>query len=378
VLAAAALGLSWYVYAPVQVVPVLAALVTALHALYVRPWTRRGVLTSLLALVTFAAVSAPALADFWARGRLIPIRTSYEEDRGAALLDPARVLALSGLELRQLFVKTSDPWFDRSGGGLGATEAALLLPGLALIASRLKAARARDRSVLLLTAVPLSFLPGVFAPDESFRRLFLCAAFVLVIAAAAIAGALEAAAQAGGSRIVLATAIGAAAFGYTAVNTRVYFDDVDVHESSSHIYHRGMADLVAAELGRRFTTIVVGSESEVADPERYVALAGYEKLASQAAKGQRVSDLYRVVPAAVLAEPGRLQEAVARGGLLVAEDSVLTGTEAGRELAAALRDRLPVRRIEHHGERGPQPWTVWELGEGSEASRPAVGGGLER
>jgi hypothetical protein len=375
VLAAVSLGVSWYVYAPAQILPVLAVLLTLAHALRRRPWRRRGVWIVLVAVATFAAVSLPAIVDFAARGRLIPIRSSYEDQQLPSLLNPSRVATLSMTEWRQLFVKTSDAWFARDGGGLGATEAALLLPGLVLLATRWRSERTRDRAVLLLAALPLSLLPAILAPDESFRRLFLAATFILVIASVVIARTITVAAAAGVPRVIVVAAVGATSLAYVAANTHIYFDTVTVHESAAHIYDREMAELVAARLGHQFVTALVRSKDDITDHERYITLAAYERLRKLAEEGKRRADLYAIVPLTDLATPSEVATIVARGGVLVALDDVLSDSAAGRRVAADLRALVPAARVTHHGIPGGQPWTEWWLGGGSTSDGRLLPGG---
>jgi hypothetical protein len=375
VLAAVCLGVSWYVYAPAQILPVLAVILTLAHALRRSPWRGRGAWIVLAAVATFAAVSLPAIVDFAARGRLIPIRSSYQDERLRSLLNPSRVLALSFTEWRQLFVETSDPWFARDGGGLGATEAALLLPGLVLLAVGLRSQHTRDRAVLLLVALPLSSLPAILAPDESFRRLFLAATFTLVIASVVIARTVTMAVAAGVRRVVVIAAVGATSLAYVAANTHIYFDTVTVHESAAHIYDREVADLLAARLGHQFVTVLVRSEDQVTDHERYITLAAYERLGKLAEEGKRRADLYAIVPLTALPTPSAVAAIVARGGVLVALDEVLSDGAAGRTVSAALRTLVPEAAVTHHGTPGGQPWTEWQLGGGSTSDGRLLSGG---
>jgi hypothetical protein len=372
--AGALLGVSWYVYAPAQILPLLAAMVTLVHALRGRPWRRRGALALALGVVTFSAISVPAMLDFAERGRLVPIRSSYEEDKGLALFRPSRVAALAGKELEEAFVRTDDPWFEHDGGGLGAVEAALLLPALVLVAAWLRDDRFRDRSVLILLGLALSLLPAVLAPDESFRRLFLFATFALVLAAVLLGRTLEGA-EAGVPRPLIAGGLAVAAFALAAVNTHVYFDTVDLHESSAHLYHREMAELVNRELGHEFVTIVAASASDAADHERYIALAGYERLQALEGKGIQPADLYRIVPADDLVGAGTAAAILERGGVLVAADAVLTQTAGGREIAAEVASLRPTPRSQHFGTGGGQPWTAWDLGGTSRDGRRLAGNG---
>ena len=363
VLAGATLAAGWYLYGPSQTMPAIAAAVLLSAVLGGPGLLRRHRVPIAAAIAVFALASAPAIADFIARGRLLPVRSSYQDAAGFRFTDARRDLSMVGAELGELFVAADDAWFARPGGGLGAIGTALLVPGLAWCLWAMRQRGDRDSAVLLLAALPVSFLPAALAPDASFRRLFLFATFALLLAAVAIrdlVGALESCGAP--RRLVAALCLGAAAVA-TAAEAHVYFDLCQLPESETHRYHYEMARFAAGDLGERFVTVVVPHEWDVADHERYLTLVGYERLRALAARGRMKAGLYRIVTAAQAEAALRPPAAIAGRGTILAERTLADAAVDGVDLPALVRRDCPACRASARLDaRDPRLFVAWEFG----------------
>jgi hypothetical protein len=165
------------VYSPNQA----GLLVLALFALYKvasRPSIlRRDTWRPAVALAVLLFLSSSPIRSFVQNGRVYPnFRTGYDGERPT--FEAERVRTMTAMAGRQLFVSADDPWFSKPGGGLAFPEAALFLPGALLALGGLFLKRRRDLAVVILLGLPISVIPGVLAPDPSFRRFFLTATVI--------------------------------------------------------------------------------------------------------------------------------------------------------------------------------------------------------
>ncbi len=363
VLGGLTLGAGWYLYAPSQVMPIVFAAVLLTRVTSERLFLRGDLWKAVAALAVFVAISAPAIADFVHRGRVLPVRSSYEDDASFHVINPAKEWSMAKQELRQAFVAAEDPWFGKPGGGLGALEAALFLPGIAWCVVALRRHPEREAGALILAGLASAFLPGALAPDASFRRLFLFATFALLLAAIVLRHFLGWLAATGASRRWLTVVVGAGVAIATAANAHVYFDLCHLYEAEAHAYHYEMAKFVTSQLGTRFVTIVVARDWDAEDHDRYLALVGYEKLESLARHGPKEARLFRVVTVAnagsVLLHPPTLE---GRGAVL-AERFLAEAPFEGVDLASLARGACHgCRAVQHHDDRNGNLFTVWQWG----------------
>jgi len=294
VVCGAALGLSFYVYPaniaiPVTVLPHLLG-VMALR----RGFVRRDGKKALLLVAAFAAVSWGAIAAQLESGLLAPsIRTGYEWTGSLPLNDVARHVAGARDALRQLFVEADDAWFGRPGGGVGAPETALFLLGLGAVVGSLFDARSRAGAALLLLGLPICMVPGILAPDPSFRRFLPALTIALAVAALGLSRVSAQLGSLGVSLGARATAIGVLLTGLALVNVHAYHEVVYVDAEDGSRYETDLALFVRATLGRAYIVIVAPSTSEPND-DRWLQIGAGERLATL---GGPLERWLRIVPA---------------------------------------------------------------------------------
>lgn len=294
VVCGAALGLSFYVYPaniaiPVAVVPHLLGVIA-----FRRGFLGRDGKKLLLLVAAFAAVSWGAIADQLKSGLLAPsIRTGYEWTGSLPLNDVARHAAGARSALRQLFVEADDAWFGRPGGGVGAPETALILLGLGVVVGSLLDARSRAGAALLLLGIPICMVPGILAPDPSFRRFLPALTIALAVAALGLSRVSAQLGSLGVSLGARAAAIGVLLTGLALVNVHAYHEVVYVDAEDGSRYETDLALFVRATLGRAYIVIVAPSTSEPND-DRWLRIGAGERLATI---GGPLERWLRIVPA---------------------------------------------------------------------------------
>jgi hypothetical protein len=358
------LGLSWFVYPPNLVVPIVVGLHLAFLLAFDRAFLRRdawkvGAFALLFGLISYAPVSR-----MLHEGLLKPgARTGYQGTQTIPLADADRSLRMLVAAGRQLFVQVEDPWFGKPGGGLSLTEAALFLPGVLLCAGGLFVRSRRWSSSLVLLALPLSVVPGVLAPQESFRRLLLTATIALLLASLVLSRSVDALGQLGFSKRsrLFVLALLAAAVG--AVNARIYFERVNVDTEEGSISLTEMSKCVKASLGREFVYVYTPPGTASVSGHRYIRLAAYEPLQELSKRGLKREDLYEIVSGAdiltTLKNPRRIQ-----GGFrILAAESVLTKQADGVGLRSAVLEAFPQAVEESIGPAGRHVVRSWRIRE---------------
>lgn len=335
----AALGFSFYVYpANIAIPAVVLPHLLGVMALW-RGFVRRDGKKALLLLAAFVAVSWGAVADQLKGGLLAPsIRTGYEFTGLLPLNDVDRNVAGARNALRQLFVEADDAWFGRPGGGVGAPETALILLGLGVVVGSLLDARSRTGAALLLLGLPLCMVPGILAPDPSFRRFLPALTIALAFAALGLSRVSAKLGRLGISLGARATAIGAFLTGLALVNVHAYHEVVYVDAEDGSRYETDLALFVRATLGRAYVVIVAPSASEPND-DRWLRIGAGERLATLGGPPER---WFRIVPApnveAALADRGAIDgKSVYLGGWDFMNDQP-EGQLARERILAALPD----------------------------------------
>jgi hypothetical protein len=312
-------------------------------------------------LALFALVSYPTLLSFIDQARPLPVRSNYEDGQGLGFLSPERLKNMAGEEFRELLTQVDDPWFRKPGGGLGVTEVALMLPGLALCLVALRRER-RGEALLLLGVLPITLLPGVFAPDPSFRRLLLAATTILFLAALVLWDLVGRLRTAGVPREVLCAGVALFAAGYAAVNTHIYFDLAHLDESEYHRNDKEITRVVAKALGARLVTIVVRDAAGVGDQQSYLTLAAYDKLAALEAQGFDAARLYRIVTATE-ARAALEDLRTSKGSALVFAKQILISEPPERfDLPAMIAELFPAARpAVIRAPDGSELFTMWAI-----------------
>jgi len=293
-LAAVALGFSWYVYAPNQVLPLalalhLGAMLALRRGFFRRDWWKLGVFALLFLAVAggpiMALVRGHRLNTVGYQGVAIPFRDVSRH---------GRMLVAAG---RQFFVEVNDPWFGKPGGGLSLTEATLLLPGLLLYAGGLLRPTRRWTSALLLVLVPISLIPGVLALDESFRRFYPTATLALFIAATVLSRSIEAVRRIGLPPRAMAGAGLTFLIALTAVNTDIYFNKSRIGAEEGSIFLSEMAKCVKESFGKEFV-YVCGPPGPAYERDDYyysIRFATYHEQRELERQGGGTEDRFRVI-----------------------------------------------------------------------------------
>ena len=299
VCAALALGLGWVVYSPNQA----GLLVLALFALYKvasRPSIlRRDTWRPAVAFAVLLFLSSTPIRSFVQNGRVYPnFRTGYDGER--PVLGAERVRTMTAMAAGQLFVSADDPWFGKPGGGLGFVEEALFLPGVLLALGGLFLKRRRDLAVLVVLGLPISLVPGILAPDPSFRRFFLTATIILLMAAAVLDEGAGAARGAGITPRVLGGIAALAGLLCAALNAYAYFRVVHVDTEESCRFPFVMTNLARPLLGKEFVFVVVPDPGEETSPVLQVRRARRARTAEREGAGGRRAVRARHVPECLL------------------------------------------------------------------------------
>ena len=346
-LAGAAVGVSWFVYASNQVLPAIVGIHLLLMFGFRRGFFRRSWWKVLLFSAVVAGLGSPVLATI-ARDRALKpnIRTGYLSGKPIPLGDLERNGTMARTTLRELFQDVDDPWFVKPDGGLSATEKALFVPGILLCVAGLFVREARWASAFVLCALPLSLLPGILGPDPSFRRVYLTAILALLIAAVVLVRAFD-----GLRRLVASPGLPAATAATLAVvlaltNAHVYFDVAQVFAEDSCRYYTALARAFRARLGTEFLYVYTPSAYTLEDTHRYIRLEAYETLDRLSKEGRGAADLYEIVVGRrvldVLAAPRRTS-----GGVrILAEAALVNDHSGGFDLKEAIRTAYPGAREE--------------------------------
>jgi hypothetical protein len=264
--------------------------------------------------------------------------------------------------LRELFVTVDDPWFVKPGGGLSVTEKALFIPGILLCFAGVFVRTLRWPSVLVLAGLPLSLLPGILAPDPSFRRVYLTAILALLLAAVVLIRGLDGLHAAGVSSVLLRGSGAALAAVLVLVNAHVTFDVAQVVAEDSCRFDTAMSRELRKVLGTEFVYVYVPSSVVPDDLHRYVRLEAYERLDRLSREGRGAADLYEVVAGRrlldVLGTPGRIS---GRYRVLV-EANLMNNRDDGIDLREAIRTGFPgAREEEILGADGVPLVRTWRL-----------------
>lgn len=281
----AILASGWLIYASNQVTPLIVFLLVVVSALLEPERFRRDAGKWALGAAVFALLSWAPLAAFARQGSFLPnLRTGYGAE-GPALWDAGKRMALLGGIARELFVQGTDPWFSRPGGSLGLVPAVLLVPGLLLCATSLRRGAYREASRIVLVSLPLTLLPGLFAPDVSFRRLFLLAVIVLFLAAVVLTRIVDGLVRRGLPAPVLRGAGAGVAALLFVLTTHLYFQNVHAEAEENSRLQEAVAARVRHSLGEVYVVIALFPGQSPDEYEAFIRLAAYEDLKRLRAAG---------------------------------------------------------------------------------------------
>jgi hypothetical protein len=323
VLGGVVFGLSWYVYATNQIVPVIAATFFAYKSVASRVFLKRDWTKLILMAAVFVVVSFPHISSRLEIGETWLARTPVVEFTPSPISDYRTIHETFG----QLYLQVQDPWFLRSGGGLGPGVQALLIIGAISCLAGLFVPRRRDACVLLLLWLGLSFLPA-FLSTAYFRRLLPTLVVALVLSSMAVLRILRLLEEGGVSRrVTSAFLIGLCAFG-AVVGAYVYFEGVRIPESNHHIDHTQLALFVSRNIGPAFVYVYVPDQDYKKEVDAFVQLIAHRRIGQLKREGARERDLFEVVtPRTLPWAVGHLRANVDRAYLIAhrAADGVIEG-----------------------------------------------------
>jgi hypothetical protein len=288
-LGGAVVGLSWYVYATNQIVPVIAVMFFAYKLLssrefLKRDWTKLVIMAAAFVLVSYPHISASLDWGGWLA------RSPQEELRSSPFSDYQTITETAA----QLFVQVHDPWFFRPGGGLGPAIPTLFVVGVISCFAGLFASRRRDACVLLLLWLGLSVLPTLLS-TAFFRRLLLTLVVALALSTVAVLQMLRLLEEGGVSkRVTSAFLIGVCLLG-VVTGAFVYYEKVRVFESSFHIDHTQLALFVAQNIGPAFVYAYTPDDGYKTEVDAFVQLIAHRKLEELRREGAAERDLFEVV-----------------------------------------------------------------------------------
>jgi hypothetical protein len=336
-------SLAWYVYAPNLILLVIATIFLMYRAMAaplsaVRNWRKAAV-----GLGCFLMLSYAPVANQFPQGILEPgLRTGYGST-GPILADWPKRLTMLGLEANQLIGHADDPWFATPGPALGTLQTSLLVPGFVLAAGALARERDRDLGVLVLLGFPLAFLPAVFAPDPSFRRLMLVATIAALASAFALTQIIDAARATRIPPRSLTAIVWVAALLLGAAGTFGYFDRTSFGEEVRNAWYRSLGAAVADNIAQEPIVVVVPGQNDVDEANRYIALMAHDALDDARQRGMAPEMLYVTATCqGVLAPEAKIPPADLRP-LVIVPDTVLDPQvpSCGPAFAALLKQRYP-------------------------------------
>jgi hypothetical protein len=351
-----AVGLSWYIYATNQVVPIMLAVWLPL---LISRFGFPGWHWPLAFVAGFAGSSGLAVARSLALGSIYPVRAALRAD-GYEVLGLVEMLEQVPEAFRQLFLRTTDPWFLRPGGVFPVVGALLLGGGAVLLVVAMRRRSSRPTALLLAGTLALAFLPGIASSGASIRRLLLVPAAAVFVQGWCVAWLLERPALARMSprrHGVLATAAAVCWLGWGIGD---YIGNVEQFESSSHRLDTEIALVVAERLGGEHLVVLAEDALDADDKSAFIRFAAYDTLRRARAGGGPPAPLFSTVDAATYDSLASLCASLPvgsskRGRVIVPTPLVELVGEGGGDEAAR---RLVLEAIEHAQQRHPLAWEV--------------------
>jgi 4-amino-4-deoxy-L-arabinose transferase-like glycosyltransferase len=289
-LGGAVVGLSWYVYATNQVVPVIAATFFAYKVLASRGFLKRDWTKLIIMAAAFVVVSYPHIGARIGSDEGWLARSPQEELRLSALNDFETVTDTAA----QLFVQVNDHWFSRPGGGLGPTVQTLFIVGAVSCLGGLFMSRRRDACVLLLLWLGLSGVPALLS-TAFFRRLLLVLVVALALSAVAILQTLRLLEEGGVSRRVTSGFLIGVCLFAVVTGAFVYYDKVRVFESNFHTDHTQLAIFVAQHIGPAFVYVYTPEDGYKTEVDAFVELIARRQIDDLRRQGAAERDLFEVI-----------------------------------------------------------------------------------
>jgi len=355
------LGLSWYVYATNQIVPVIALAFFAYKVLASREYLKRDGRKLIVMAAAFVLVSYPHISSSLDKSDGWLARSPQQELRSSPLADFETITGTAA----QLFDQVNDPWFFRPGGGLGPAVQTLFIVGAVSCLAGLFMARRRDACVLLLLWLGLSLLPALLS-TAFFRRLLLALVVALALSTVAILQMLRLLEKGGVSRRVTSVfLIGVCVLGAVA-GAYIYYEKVRVFESNYHIDHTQLALFVARNIGSSFVYVYTPEDGYRTEVDAFVGLIAHRKVEELRREGAAERDLFEIItPRSLAWAMGHLRAGVGR--VYIVAHRAAEGVSRGHD---NLISRMEAEGFEHveHGEL--YVWVSMDGGESRAGEKP--------
>jgi hypothetical protein len=359
--AGVAMGLSVYLYAPNQLVPVMGVVYLTAVASSARGWLRRDATRIGTSAIVACAVALPFVA-VWLRSPVpLPIRSSVDSTATGnyAVSRPDDLAPNLAEATRQMFVASDDQWLWSPTGMLGPATVALWIAGLAVCTVWLRRRSTRPEAALLLALLTVGLLPGLLSAWVFARRLILAATAVELIAAAGLVWVASPSRGGGRSRVTVTTAAIVAIVAHVAVGWAISVRAVTVPESLASTVYPVLARLVSESIPSEPVLIVIDRGEPFTDVEDAIRLGAAPTVRPLLEAGHARRNLWRVVE--VEDVPRALDElsSVATSARVV----VLRHGPGGPEeaLAAVLVNRRaqgPVRVWDVRGHEVARAWRI--------------------
>lgn len=291
------MGLSAYVYAPNQLVPLAGAVILGVGAATV-PWgVRRDLRRIATATALAVVVAGPHLAAWVASPLPVPIRSSIDRTPDGAYavsrpddLGPNLVASAS-----QLLAAADDEWLTVPTGMLGPTTAAAWLVGLLVCVRRMRDPSARWSGLTPLTLLVVGLLPGVLSAWVFARRLVLAATAVELIAGTGLVAMVSAMRWRRVPASASAVVVAALATVHTVTGMSVYVRTVEVPESLGSTVLPAISRVVAESVPGEHVVVAIAPDQPFLDIEDAIRIGAAPAVRPLEAAGYLRDDLWRVV-----------------------------------------------------------------------------------
>jgi 4-amino-4-deoxy-L-arabinose transferase-like glycosyltransferase len=302
--AGVAMGLSAYVYAPNQLVPLAGAVVVGVGAVTVPGVARRDARRIAVSAIVAMVVAAPHLAVWAASPVPVPIRSSVDRTPdGAYAVSRPDDLAPNLVEsASQLLVRADDQWLSVPTGMVGPTTAAAWILGVCVCVAWLRRPRTRLGGLVPLSLLGVGLLPGVLSAWVFARRLVLAATAGELVAAAGVVALAGAVRRRRLPTPVWVAIVATATAVHTVTGMAVYVQTVEVPESLGSTTLPELARVVRTSLPEEPVVIAIAAGEPFLDVEDAIRIGAAPAVRPLVAAGYRRDDLWRVVTFDHLAE----------------------------------------------------------------------------
>lgn len=297
------MGLSSYIYAPNQLVPLAGMLIFLGVCVTAPAAVRRDRSRIAAAVVVAVAVSLPHLTA-WARSTVpvpVPIRSSVETtpDGDYSLSRPDDLLPNLVESASQLFVSADGEWLVVPTGMIGPISAALWLLGLVVCLLGLRRAHTRPAGLTLLILLGIGLLPGVLSVWVFPRRLILAALAIELIAGVGLVTLMRAVLRhrpsSAAATVATVLIVLPLVTIHLATGTALYVNTVQIPESLMCTRLPAISRVVSDAVPEEHVVVAFGAHEPFRDIEDAIRIASAPAVRPLLAAGHRRDDLWQLV-----------------------------------------------------------------------------------